>query len=260
MLGCVIGLDKWHGGSSILAACPCRYFRRATKFTDRRLIFWSASRVFCWQRQLVRAMEFLFIWIIIQVLNIVVWVLFIRVPTLRLLLDRTVRFWNFTSPTDKSETSRAKQTHQGVTDERATLFDYVNLKWRRYISTLRSRDMRNLSGFAPPRAMRTIITVILVIQNVIGLTIFSQNEPLRKIFRQSGQLACLNLLPLTLLSCPPLLEQLLGQTSPQTAWAHHLYGWIVWYETLLHVLLYVLLHTGLGERCPKSPQSIAQAR
>lgn len=198
-------------------------------------------------------MEFFLIWIIIQALNIVVWALSVRVPSLRLLLDRTVRFWNFTSPADENENARTGHAHQEVTGERATLFDYVSLKWRGYISTLRSRDMKNLSGFAPPRAMRTIIAVILVVENILGLTIFSQDEPLRKLFQRSGQLACLNLLPLTLLSCPALLEHLLRQTSPQTAWAHHLYGWIVWYEALLHVLLYVLLHTGFGELCPKSP-------
>lgn len=171
--------------------------------------------------------DFALVWLIVQLLNLVVWLCFARVGTLRLLLDRniTYRWQNVKSKTD------------------AMPFHYLYDKCDSILKNIQEVDQMDIGGFAPPRALRTLISFALVAQNVLPLAVVSEAQTL---LTRSGQLACINSVCLVGLACTDMVEKLSRQSAPQTAWAHHLYGWIVWYQALIHTLAFALLksHTG----------------
>ncbi|KAM3447659.1 hypothetical protein MY3296_008504 [Beauveria thailandica] len=167
-------------------------------------------------------MEFVLIWLIVQLLNLTVWLCFARLAVLRLLLDGTIqvrREW------------RSFHTSK-------TALSFIYHKCTSFLEEMHTLDKADISGFAPPRVLRAFVGSILAAQNVLALAILSDTHAL---LRRSGQLACMNFICLVLLACPDLIEIIARQTTPQTTWAHHFYGWIMWYEVLIHALAYAML-------------------
>ena len=183
----------------------------------------------------ITGMDFIFVWIIVQLANLVVWVLAARLALVRYHIDRHIYI-------PQCESSKYETT--------------LCRTYKKFVSSLLEEDNTNVGGFAPPRALRTLLVAIFAIQNILGLVTIDQASPLQELLRRSGQMACVNLVPLVILGFPAAgLEVLVRQTSPQTAWAHHAYGWIVWYEALLHFLTHALLSPSIGESCRQTELS-----
>ncbi|OAA34399.1 hypothetical protein ISF_10013 [Cordyceps fumosorosea ARSEF 2679] len=173
-------------------------------------------------------MEFVLIWLIVQLLNLALWLCFARLPVLRLLLDRTIQV-----------RLKRRSPRNGK-----TALSHIHDKCTLLLENMHTLDKADISGFAPPRVLRALVGSILVAQNVLALSILSDTHAL---LRRSGQLACINLICLVLVACPDVMEIIARQTTPQTTWAHHLYGWIVWYEVLIHVLAYAMLSVNISK-------------
>lgn len=165
-------------------------------------------------------MDFEVAWLIILAANLVVWVLVGRCDRLRYFLDRATWF-------PRHVLSRPSKQQSLVGD-----------RIKDSLSRMLRRDDEDFSGFAPPRVTRSIISAILLAENVIALSANGSDDAWKRFSARSGQLACLNALPLVLLAFPSAcLTLLVRQARPQVLWAHHLYSWIVWAELLAHALM-----------------------
>ncbi|RFU75550.1 hypothetical protein TARUN_6695 [Trichoderma arundinaceum] len=123
---------------------------------------------------------------------------------------------------------------------------------RSWLTSFYAEDDERITGFNPPRILRAFVGLLVVIQNAAAMATARGGgaSVLEETLHRSGKLACVNILPLALLAFPSLgLVRLVAQPSPQIVWAHALFGWIIWYEALLHV--------GLSVFFLSRPQAIA---
>ncbi len=155
-------------------------------------------------------MDFWLAWLLVLVADFLVWLLCARYHGLRLVIDQ-----HFHLPRPSAGRKQLVRLLDGLDDDRL-----------------------DLAGFSPPRVTRFAIGTVVVLQNIAAVALAGRQGSIQVARRRLGQLACVNTLALPLLAFAEMgLGDLVRQCAPQVRWAHHLFGWIVWYEALLHMLL-----------------------
>ncbi|KAL7903908.1 hypothetical protein GGI35DRAFT_250745 [Trichoderma velutinum] len=171
-------------------------------------------------------MDFFIVWVLILCANLAAWTILSRCYSLRQVLARLV-IVKRTSPSDDDSSL-----------PRSVAAEISHLTFGRvksWLLSLYDEDDLNVTGFHPARVLRFIITIWVISQNALALAII-RDGGVREALRRSGQLACANLLPLALLAFPNLgIARLVSQPGPQIVWAHAVFGWMIWYEVLVHV-------------------------
>lgn len=103
-------------------------------------------------------------------------------------------------------------------------------------------------GFAPSASVQMAVDFIVLLQNAIVIGAVRSQGAAEEVCRRSGQLAFANTVPLVLLAFPDIaLGRLVRQCKPEVAWLHHLFGWLVWLNTMVHVGLSKTIATGTSK-------------
>lgn len=93
-----------------------------------------------------------------------------------------------------------------------------------------------IGDWGPPSAIRNIVTLAVLVQNALAICIMPSQNAIRSACTRSGQLAIISAIPLVLLAFPDIaLGRVVRQDGPEMTWAHHLFGWLVWLNTVVHV-------------------------
>lgn len=124
-----------------------------------------------------------------------------------------------------------------------------------------SKDNTHFGLVPPPPNVRKTISVLVLLENVLAIGIVGGTDAAQTICRRSGQLAVVNTVPLVLLAFPDLvLGRMVKQHTHAIIWAHHVFGWLIWLNTLVHVALSNVLLTGSSElRYPQGDMELANA-
>ncbi|KAH7133012.1 hypothetical protein EDB81DRAFT_128380 [Dactylonectria macrodidyma] len=164
-------------------------------------------------------MAFLLWWFFVSALDLTAWVACRRICLLRRRIDAI----SLRRPSD--EYSRSSFP-----------FSVLN-RLKKHYAKLLSYDDTNVSGFTPPRVTRSIIATLILMQNLIAILIAAMpsDRSLDRICTRAGELALGNLILLIMLMFSGwALNRLVRQSEAQLLWIHAFFGWLVWYEALLH--------------------------
>lgn len=192
-------------------------------------------------------MSFSFTWLAVLFVNTFLGLLLSRSHWLRAYVDKITfpRPRPFAEmpekPSDQHPNSNSRAFEdQGVISRRIiSCLGRCKKAFQAYQVALLESDDRDYSGFTPPRVTRVLISSFITIQNLIAICTSSNSSTrIESMSHRAGQLCILNMLPLMLSVAPDiLLVHILKQGRQQTLWIHVFYGWLVWYEALLHILL-----------------------
>lgn len=171
-------------------------------------------------------MRFLLTWVTIEACCALAWTIVATRDEIRFHVDRAIHFTRSSSPSEKTS-------------------DPIGYLWtlrEDAISKALQKDDEDVTGFAPPRALRLLIASAIVFKEFVYIATSLHGQVVSSATERLGQLACLNILPLIILGFPSAVaNHVMQQSSPHLAWAHHLYGWMIWFEGLLHGLSHLLL-------------------
>ncbi|KAF4418786.1 hypothetical protein CFRS1_v014922 [Colletotrichum fructicola] len=111
-----------------------------------------------------------------------------------------------------------------------------------------SKDDKSLNGFNPPRTLRFVVGLLLVVENVIVMLVPWKRDraSLASVSSQAGRLCFLNMLPLCLLAIPEnsIMPRLVRQCREQWLWGHAFFGYLVVFQAAFHAIsLLCLLST-----------------
>lgn len=161
-------------------------------------------------------MWFALMWMAILAVDLLVWALFTQCPRFHL---QSYRFSYLRRPLIISVDGEGKRKEVLDRAVRAIIPKKVEI-----------------GGLTPPSNIRTIIAAVILLQNSLAMGIVDSENAAQTICRLSGQLALVNTIPLVLLAFPDLvLGRLVSQCGPEIIWAHHLFGWLVWLDAVVHV-------------------------
>ncbi|KAL7940101.1 hypothetical protein V8C42DRAFT_338586 [Trichoderma barbatum] len=185
-------------------------------------------------------MDFSVVWILVLCANLGVWVIFSRSCWFKQRLEHLIlvgRLSDGDSPSPTLTLSTSKALFPWLAAIVGQIRSLLIAPLRLRLASFYVKDDEQITGFNPPRVLRTFVGLLIVIQNVIAMTaVQGRGAIMSEALHLSGKLACANILPFALLAFPSLeLVRLVAQPSPQIIWVHSLFGWVIWYEALLHV-------------------------
>ncbi|KAK2758852.1 hypothetical protein CKAH01_16814 [Colletotrichum kahawae] len=103
-----------------------------------------------------------------------------------------------------------------------------------------AKDDKSLNGFRPPRTLRFVVGLVLLVENVVVMLVPAavQQISLASVLSQAGRLCFLNMLPLSLLVMPEnsIMPRLVRQCREQWLWAHAFLGYLVAFQATIHAI------------------------
>ncbi|KAH9225363.1 hypothetical protein K456DRAFT_1939012 [Colletotrichum gloeosporioides 23] len=103
-----------------------------------------------------------------------------------------------------------------------------------------AKDDKSLNGFRPPRTLRFVVGLVLLVENVVVMLVPAavQQISLASVLSQAGRLCFLNMLLLSLLVMPEnsIMPRLVRQCREQWLWAHAFLGYLVAFQATMHAI------------------------
>ena len=190
-------------------------------------------------------MKFVWVWLLILTFNLISALLLSRLRLLRQLVD-SVALPRPKTPIDRES---VKKTAWPRTYRPSAWVAYGKAKGKIYYYSLLISDDNNYSGFVPPRVTRLLISSVITVQNLIAIFHAARgNNSTYNISIRTGQLIIINMFPFLLSVAPDtVLVHLLRHSQQQVLWVHVFYGWLIWYEIVLHVAISLFATSRLSE-------------
>lgn len=201
-------------------------------------------------------MWFAVIWLVILAADLLFWAAYTRCCQLHLLslrlplLRRPLVVVTVQRPSknQSQQSGPSEQTDAAKEDEEKTSKPFeLPPDVQQRVARMLATGAVDVAGLDPPPPIKRVVTAILLVQNAIAIGTVPLDGASKAVCERAGQLAFLNTLPLVLLAFPDLaLAKLVRQGAPEITWAHRVFGWLVWLNTVVHIGSSVVMTRGPG--------------
>ena len=182
-------------------------------------------------------MFFVLVWVAILTADLLVWALlrrnyWLHLQTYRLSFLR--RCLVFDSPSAKPSCAGSSNSHDSHDSSTHDVLPPKKVPER--VQRMLVMEDDEATDLEPSSRVRMTVSFIVLLQNSLAICIVGGDNAVQDVCKRAGQLAFVNTIPLVLLAFPDIaLSKVTRQCSPEITWAHHLFGWLVWLNALVHV-------------------------